>query len=166
MAFSRSENKGVTSPAACRTDLARIARRHGRTVSQVVSRFALDVSMAPLAGATDADHAREDLHLLSAEHLTMLTYTQCIGQDVRAEALSHPGLKRRFLGTPGGGESGRRGGGLDEPAPRAPRGRWLGEPVGVMVKAPPSPVVGPDGRRETPVLPSIFSPRSSGPDGG
>ena len=42
-------------------ELVRIARRHGRTVHQVVFRFALDVGMAPLTGAADAGHMREDL---------------------------------------------------------------------------------------------------------
>ena len=42
-------------------ELARIAERHGRTVSQIVFRFALDVGMMPLTGTTDADHMRADL---------------------------------------------------------------------------------------------------------
>jgi diketogulonate reductase-like aldo/keto reductase len=44
-----------------RPELARIAKRHGRTVSQVVFRFALDVGMIPLTGTTDVDHMRTDL---------------------------------------------------------------------------------------------------------
>ena len=47
--------------ALARPELARIARRHGRTVSQVVFRFALDVGMVPLTGTTDAGHMRDDL---------------------------------------------------------------------------------------------------------
>jgi diketogulonate reductase-like aldo/keto reductase len=47
--------------ALAHPELARIARRHGRTVSQVVFRFALDVGMVPLTGTTDAGHMREDL---------------------------------------------------------------------------------------------------------
>ncbi len=47
--------------ALARPELARIAERHGRTVSQVVFRFALDVGMMPLTGTTDADHMRADL---------------------------------------------------------------------------------------------------------
>ena len=39
----------------------RIAERHGRTVSQIVFRFALDVGILPLTGTTDAEHMREDL---------------------------------------------------------------------------------------------------------
>ena len=44
-----------------RPELAQIAKRHGRTVSQIVFRFALDVGMLPLTGTTDANHMREDL---------------------------------------------------------------------------------------------------------
>jgi diketogulonate reductase-like aldo/keto reductase len=44
-----------------RPGLARIARRHGRTVAQVVFRFALEVGMVVLTGTTDAGHMREDL---------------------------------------------------------------------------------------------------------
>jgi diketogulonate reductase-like aldo/keto reductase len=42
-------------------ELVRIARRHGRSVAQVVFRFALDVGMIPLTGTRDAGHMREDL---------------------------------------------------------------------------------------------------------
>jgi diketogulonate reductase-like aldo/keto reductase len=42
-------------------ELTRIAKRHGRTVAQVVFRFALDVGMIALTGTTDANHMREDL---------------------------------------------------------------------------------------------------------
>jgi diketogulonate reductase-like aldo/keto reductase len=44
-----------------RPELARMAKRHGRSVSQIVFRFALEVGMVPLTGTTDADHMREDL---------------------------------------------------------------------------------------------------------
>ena len=44
-------------------ELARIAERHGRTVSQIVFRFALDVGMLPLTGTTDAGHMRADLEV-------------------------------------------------------------------------------------------------------
>jgi len=43
------------------SELIRIAKRHGRTVSQIVFRFAIDVGMVPLTGTTDAEHMREDL---------------------------------------------------------------------------------------------------------
>jgi diketogulonate reductase-like aldo/keto reductase len=46
----------LTGPA-----LNAVARRHGRTVSQIVFRFALDVGMIPLTGTTDAEHMRDDL---------------------------------------------------------------------------------------------------------
>ena len=44
-------------------ELAQIAQRHSRTVSQIVFRFALEVGMAPLTGTTDADHMRADLEV-------------------------------------------------------------------------------------------------------
>jgi diketogulonate reductase-like aldo/keto reductase len=61
-------NRGVVT----HPELARIAKRHGRTVSQVVLRFALDVGMMFLTGTSDARHMREDLdvfdfHLEPAE---------------------------------------------------------------------------------------------------
>ena len=46
--------------SAGRPELVRIAQRHGRTVSQIVFRFALDVGMVPLTGTTDAGHMRAD----------------------------------------------------------------------------------------------------------
>ncbi len=47
------------------SDLTRIARRYGRTESQIVFRFALDIGMVVLTGATDAGHMREDLDVFS-----------------------------------------------------------------------------------------------------
>jgi diketogulonate reductase-like aldo/keto reductase len=47
-----------------RPELAQIARHHGRTVSQIVFRFALDVGLMALTGTTDAQHMREDLGVL------------------------------------------------------------------------------------------------------
>jgi diketogulonate reductase-like aldo/keto reductase len=46
-----------------RSEFARIAKRHGRTVSQIVFRFALEVGMVPLTGTTDAAHMRADLEV-------------------------------------------------------------------------------------------------------
>lgn len=46
-----------------RPELVQIAKRYGRTVSQIVFRFALDVRMLPLTGTTDAEHMRLDLDL-------------------------------------------------------------------------------------------------------
>jgi diketogulonate reductase-like aldo/keto reductase len=43
--------------------LARIAQRHGRTVTQTIFRFALDVGMIPLTGTSNADHMRADLEV-------------------------------------------------------------------------------------------------------
>ncbi len=48
-------------PTLAHPELARIAARHGRTVAQVVFRFALEVGMVPLTGTTDAGHMRADL---------------------------------------------------------------------------------------------------------
>jgi diketogulonate reductase-like aldo/keto reductase len=42
-------------------EMSRIAARHGRTVAQVVFRFALDIGMVPLTGTTDRGHMRADL---------------------------------------------------------------------------------------------------------
>jgi diketogulonate reductase-like aldo/keto reductase len=44
-------------------DLLLIAKRHGRHVSQIVFRFALDVGMIPLTGTTSAEHMRSDLEV-------------------------------------------------------------------------------------------------------
>ena len=49
--------------ALSRPELARIAERHGRAVSQTVFRFALDAGMLVLTGTTDADHMRADLEV-------------------------------------------------------------------------------------------------------
>jgi diketogulonate reductase-like aldo/keto reductase len=49
--------------ALARPELAQIARRHGRTVSQIVFRFALDVGMVALTGTTDPEHMRADLEV-------------------------------------------------------------------------------------------------------
>lgn len=48
-----------------RPELAQIARRHDRTVSQIVFRFGLDVGILPLTGTIDADHMRADLDVLN-----------------------------------------------------------------------------------------------------
>lgn len=44
-----------------RPEMIEIAEGHGRTVSQIVFRFAIDVGILPLTGTTDADHMRIDL---------------------------------------------------------------------------------------------------------
>ena len=46
-------------------ELAQIAKRHDRTVSQIVFRFGLDIGILPLTGTTDADHMRADLDVLN-----------------------------------------------------------------------------------------------------
>jgi diketogulonate reductase-like aldo/keto reductase len=42
-------------------ELARIARRHNLSSSQIIFRFALEVGMLPLTGTTDAAHMQADL---------------------------------------------------------------------------------------------------------
>ena len=49
--------------ALARAELTAIAKRHGRTVSQIVFRFAVEVGMMPLTGTTDAGHMRADLDI-------------------------------------------------------------------------------------------------------
>lgn len=44
-------------------ELARIAKRSGRSVSQIVFRFALELGMIPLTGTTDPNHMRADLEV-------------------------------------------------------------------------------------------------------
>ena len=51
--------------ALARPEVARIARRHGRTPAGVVFRFALEVGMIVLTGTTDAGHMRADLDTLN-----------------------------------------------------------------------------------------------------
>jgi diketogulonate reductase-like aldo/keto reductase len=43
------------------SEVARIARRYGRSAAQIVFRFALDVGMIPLTGTTSAQHMQADL---------------------------------------------------------------------------------------------------------
>jgi diketogulonate reductase-like aldo/keto reductase len=40
-----------------------IARRHNKTVPQVVFRFAIQLGMLPLTGTTDGAHMRQDLDI-------------------------------------------------------------------------------------------------------
>ena len=47
--------------AMARPELAQIAKRHGRTVSQIVFRFTMDVGMIALTGTSNAGHMRADL---------------------------------------------------------------------------------------------------------
>ena len=48
-------------PALAHPELARIAQRHDRSVSQIVFRFALEIGMIPLTGTTNAEHMRAEL---------------------------------------------------------------------------------------------------------
>jgi diketogulonate reductase-like aldo/keto reductase len=45
-------------------ELAGIARRHGRSVSQIIFRFALEAGMVALTGTTDAAHMKADIETL------------------------------------------------------------------------------------------------------
>ena len=53
----------ANSKVTAHRELIRMAERHGRTVSQIIFRFALDVGMLPITGTTDAEHMREDLQV-------------------------------------------------------------------------------------------------------
>jgi diketogulonate reductase-like aldo/keto reductase len=46
-----------------RPELIQIAKRHGRTTSQIIFRFALDVDMIPLTGTTNPAHMKADLEV-------------------------------------------------------------------------------------------------------
>ena len=58
---------------------------NGRTVSQIVFRFTLEVSMIPLTGTTDAGHMREDLEV----------FDFCLEPEEveRADRAAEPGVK-------------------------------------------------------------------------
>jgi diketogulonate reductase-like aldo/keto reductase len=43
------------------SEVAAIAERRGRTVAQIVFRFAMEVGMVPLTGTTDPEHMEQDL---------------------------------------------------------------------------------------------------------
>jgi diketogulonate reductase-like aldo/keto reductase len=49
--------------AMAHPEMARIAKRYGRTVSQIAFRFALDVGMVALTGTTDSEHMQADLEV-------------------------------------------------------------------------------------------------------
>jgi diketogulonate reductase-like aldo/keto reductase len=55
----------ANQPVLNRAEAVQIARRHGRTVSQIIFRFALDVGMIPLTGTTSAEHMRQDLDVFN-----------------------------------------------------------------------------------------------------
>ncbi|MFW5920664.1 MAG: aldo/keto reductase family protein [Polyangiales bacterium] len=50
-----------------RPEVRQVAERHGRTVPQVVFRFALQLGMLPLTGTTAPQHMREDLQVYDFE---------------------------------------------------------------------------------------------------
>ncbi|HMF15333.1 MAG TPA: aldo/keto reductase [Gemmataceae bacterium] len=51
--------------AMAHPELAQVARRHGRSASQIVFRFAFEVGMVPLTGTTDASHMRDDIEVFN-----------------------------------------------------------------------------------------------------
>lgn len=53
--------------ALAHRDVVRIAERHGRTLPQIVFRFALQIGMLPLTGTSSAQHMREDLAVFDFE---------------------------------------------------------------------------------------------------
>lgn len=48
-------------PVLMHPRIHRLARHYGRTIAQIIFRFALHVGMMPLTGTTDEQHMREDL---------------------------------------------------------------------------------------------------------
>jgi diketogulonate reductase-like aldo/keto reductase len=46
-------------------EMQRIAQQHGRSIAQLVFRFALEVGMIPLTGTTSAEHMRADLDVFT-----------------------------------------------------------------------------------------------------
>jgi diketogulonate reductase-like aldo/keto reductase len=59
-----------------RQELRRIAEHYGRTASEIVFRFAMDVGMIPLTGTTSAEHMQVDLSIfdfrLNAEEVAVI----------------------------------------------------------------------------------------------
>jgi diketogulonate reductase-like aldo/keto reductase len=59
-----------------RPEIAAVAAKYGRTIPQIIFRFALDAGMVPLTGTTDAVHMREDLQAfgfqLTAEEIRLI----------------------------------------------------------------------------------------------
>jgi len=57
-------------------EVSRIAASYGRTIPQIVFRFALDVGMVPLTGTSSSEHMREDLQVfdfqLSREEVALI----------------------------------------------------------------------------------------------
>jgi diketogulonate reductase-like aldo/keto reductase len=51
--------------ALARSEMAQVAKRHGRSVAEVVFRFALDVGMVVLTGTTDPKHMRADVDVVN-----------------------------------------------------------------------------------------------------
>jgi diketogulonate reductase-like aldo/keto reductase len=54
-------------PLLVHPELVRIAKRHGRTSSQIVFRFALQIGILPLTGTSNREHMQEDLAVFDFE---------------------------------------------------------------------------------------------------
>ncbi len=48
-------------------EVTQIAQRHGRTASQIIFRFAVEIGMIPLTGTTDAGHMQADMDIFAFE---------------------------------------------------------------------------------------------------
>lgn len=57
----------ANGPVLADPGVRRIAERHGRTVPQVIFRFALELGIVPLTGTTDPEHMRRDLEVYDFE---------------------------------------------------------------------------------------------------
>jgi diketogulonate reductase-like aldo/keto reductase len=55
----------ANQPALARPEMTAIALRHGKSVPQIVFRFAMEVGILPLTGTTDAKHMRADLDVVT-----------------------------------------------------------------------------------------------------
>ena len=81
----------------------RIAERHGRTVSQLVFRFALDVGMLPLTGTTDAEHMGQDLDVFDFSASSPRTWRRSRRLWPREARPASPSASRRFARVSGHG---------------------------------------------------------------
>lgn len=67
-----------------------IARRHGKTVQQIIFRFALQVGITPLTGSSSAAHLEEDLSVYSSFELSSAEIS-----TIEHAGLGHENKRRR-----------------------------------------------------------------------
>jgi diketogulonate reductase-like aldo/keto reductase len=68
--------------ALAHVDLAKMAKRHGRSVSQIIFRFAIDLGMMPLTGTTDPAHMRADLDVFDFDlNATEVERIECLEES-------------------------------------------------------------------------------------